>query len=334
MLSHKQLVTVCLLSSFLTFSLFTTSYAAQSSPQQYVVTRVASDDTLNIRAGAGISQEVIATMPFNGRNIQALGETRQVGKTVWVKISWQGQQGWVSKHYLQEVVSDEPSTPTQPVTVTQEPTTPVVQQNEQVVQETAKPKLLKAVDRTEPVAEVTTTVVESDQENHNDAEIDEIQKDIALNSVASTEEDIDTNVEHVDSSDTQLTATDEEDAGNWILQCGDKKPYWKVQLHPDSLAVFRDKYEVSLPITVKKQHKNQWNTALKTVVKGQKGKNNLEMTIKYAYSKRCYDTLSSLVVPYKVTTVFNGETLTGCCHAVQLLEDEVVANDQRISKAP
>ncbi len=82
---------------------------------------------------------------------------------------------------------------------------------------------------------------------------------------------------------------------------------------------------------MKKQHKNKWNTALKTVVKGKKGGDNLEMTIKYAYSKRCYDTLSSLVVPYKVTTIFNGETLTGCCHAVQLKEEE---QERQISKAP
>lgn len=322
MLSHKQLVTVCLLSSLFTFSLF-----AASSTQQYQVTRVASDDTLNIRVGAGVNNEVIATIPFNGRNIQMLGETHQVGKTVWVKIVWQNQQGWVSKHYLQAVASDEHNTSTKPVE--QVPAIPVVPQ-------TAKPKPLKAVNRTEPVSEieVTTTVVENSAENDTDAETDIIQKDkdSALNDVVSTDtdEDADSNVV----SNAELTATNEEDASNWILQCGDKKPYWKVQLHPDSLAVFRDKHEVSLPITVKKQHKNQWNTALKTIIKGQKGKNNLEMTIKYAYSKRCYDTLSSLVVPYKVTTVFNGETLTGCCHAVQLLEDEVVNNDQQISKVP
>ncbi len=82
--------------------------------------------------------------------------------------------------------------------------------------------------------------------------------------------------------------------------------------------VLKGEYQADLPITKKKQDRNRWNTALKTIVHGKNGRNNLQMTIKYAFSKRCYDTLSGLRVPYKVTTKFNGEELTGCCRAVKL----------------
>lgn len=114
----------------------------------------------------------------------------------------------------------------------------------------------------------------------------------------------------------------------WVLQCGNKMPFWKVEVHPKFMNVLKGDYEADLPITKKKQDRNRWNTALKTVVHGRNGKNNLKMTIKYAYSKRCYDTLSGLRVPYKVTTQFNGEELTGCCRAVKL---DLESNETKLS---
>jgi uncharacterized protein YraI/uncharacterized membrane protein len=304
MLSHKQLVARCLFFSLLIFSTF-----AESSIH-YKVTHVAGNDSLNIRAGAGVSNTVVAAIPFNGSDIQAMGEERAVGKTIWVQVKWQGKEGWVSKRYLQaEQVSIK-----EPIVVAKVPVISV-KLTPKANPDAAKKVLLEAKSvETEEKTITATLLVESKVvvETENDTK----QVELASNT---------TIVESI------ATKKMKEEVGKWILQCGAKKPYWKVELHPKSLEIYRDKYAKSLPITLKKQHKNKWNTALKTVVKGKEGSDNLEMTIKYAYSKRCYDTLSSLVVPYKVTTVFNGETLTGCCHAVQLKEK---TQERQISKVP
>ncbi|HHL18894.1 MAG TPA: SH3 domain-containing protein [Thiothrix sp.] len=311
MLSHKQLVATYLLSSLLIFSTF-----AESSIH-YKVTHVAGNDSLNIRADAGVSNTVIAAIPFNGSGIQAMGEERAVGKTIWMKVKWQDKEGWVSKHYLQaEQVSAE-----EPIVVTKASVIPVK----------SKPDVAKKVlPEIKPVKVIQESPVVSNVETEKNIETLLVENNIITeNDTKKVKQASETAVvEHVTPEKSKKA---KEEVGKWILQCGDKKPYWKVELHPKSLEIYRDKYTTSLPITLKKQHKNKWNTALKTVVKGKEGSDNLEMTIKYAYSKRCYDTLSSLVVPYKVTTIFNGETLTGCCHAVQLKEE---TRERQISKAP
>jgi len=312
MLSHKQLVATCLLSSLLVVSTF-----AESS-LQYSVTHVADNDSLNIRAGAGVGNAVVAAIPFNGSNVQSMGKERAVGKTIWVKVKWQNQEGWVSKHYLQA----EQVSVNKPVVVAKTSTiTPTAASEPESVKKTLPTtKLVKVVQESPVVSNI-----EPEEKIAPLLDNDRIADSKVVVASATKIERVSTTVEHVD------IEKNKKEAGKWILQCGDKKPYWKVELHPKSLEIYRDKYTKSLPITLKKQHKNKWNTALKTVVKGKKGSDSLEMTIKYAYSKRCYDTLSSLVVPYKVTTVFNGETLTGCCHAVQLKDE---TQERQISKVP
>lgn len=309
MLSHKQLVSVGLFSSFLIFSAFA------ESALHYSVTHVADNDGLNIRAGAGVSNAVVAAIPFNGKDVQALGEEHAVGKTLWVKVKWKTYEGWVSKHYLQA----EQTSKVKPI-VAKAAVKPLekskVKPESELEPEVAKETKTKPQPSPVQVVEIDSEKPETVAENKAKVPIDYVdEQDI--------ESEINAKTENVKKNNLLV--------GNWILQCGAKKPYWKVELHPKSLEVYRDEYEKSLPITLKKQHKNKWNTALKTVVKGKKGRDSLEMTIKYAYSKRCYDTLSSLVVPYKVTTVFNGETLTGCCHAVQL---EEAPKQRQISKVP
>jgi uncharacterized protein YraI len=66
----------------------------------YQVTRVQSDDTLNIRSGAGTNYPVIGTIPFNGRTVMSTGQTQQNGRSTWVEVVWLGQIGWVNKRFL------------------------------------------------------------------------------------------------------------------------------------------------------------------------------------------------------------------------------------------
>ncbi len=268
----------------------TKSVAQTLSTPLYSVAHVKEKDNLNVRAGAGVSNEVVTTIPFDGNTIELLGDEATLGKTHWVLIKWKGITGWVSKYYL--------------------------------TAEKAKVE--------EAVASVSTDKEEIATEIEQKTEATEVEK-VAITDqetdVAAEETVAKTNTEAV-----KVEATADEPQEEWVLRCGNKTPYWKVDVHPKWMDVLKGDYETGLPITKKKQDKNRWNTALKTVVHGKNGRNNLQMTIKYAYSKRCYDTLSGLRVPYKVVTQFNGEELTGCCRAVKVaLPQKTKAAETKVS---
>ena len=265
----------------------------------YQVTHVKSDDHLNMRLDAGVSNDIVTTIPFDATGVELLGEQKKVGKTTWVHIKWNGLTGWVSQYYLQAVpqeklaqkkykVPETQKTSKQPASVQEEKKTAVSEQ------------------------EKTKSVAKAGGSTSSEKPVSLHESGSAT--AASTEE----------TANTSSTIEEE-----WVLQCGNKSPFWQVQVHPKWMNVLKGDYEADLPIVAKKQDKNRWNTALKTVVKGRNGRNNLKMTIKYAYSRRCYDTLSGLRVPYKVTTEFNGEELTGCCRAVKLKKS--VPDETKIS---
>jgi uncharacterized membrane protein len=74
-----------------------------SAQPLYQVSKVKSWDTLNLRSSAGMKSDIVGRIPAVGRSISLLGEQVAVGKTIWVKINWQGKQGWVSQHFLQRM---------------------------------------------------------------------------------------------------------------------------------------------------------------------------------------------------------------------------------------
>jgi len=244
----------------------------------FSVTHVGENDNLNVRAGAGVKNEIVTTIPFDGGAIELLGDKITLGKTHWVLIKWKGITGWVSKYYLD-------------------------------------------ADKSVNIASTkvaTAGVATADKVDTKEKPATSDSKETLVSSATEQEKTV-TKVTDSKEDKTQLTEADlQQPQEEWVLRCGNKSPYWKVDIHPKWMNVLKGDYETGLPITKKKQDRNRWNTALKTVVHGKNGRNNLQMTIKYAYSKRCYDTLSGLRVPYKVVTTFNGEELTGCCRAVKV----------------
>ncbi len=78
-------------------ALSVTAYAESSF---YQVVNVKSNDSLNIRSGAGTGYPVISTIPFNGRTVMSTGQTQRVGRSTWVEVVWLGQIGWVNKRFL------------------------------------------------------------------------------------------------------------------------------------------------------------------------------------------------------------------------------------------
>jgi photosystem II stability/assembly factor-like uncharacterized protein len=72
----------------------------------YAVIRVAQDDVLNIRSGAGVSHPVVGSFAWDAIDVMRTGPTSSVDGSVWVEVQNPGGgTGWVNFFYLTEYVS-------------------------------------------------------------------------------------------------------------------------------------------------------------------------------------------------------------------------------------
>lgn len=65
-----------------------------------MVIGVRHNDVLNLRAGPGTNQRVLAGIPPTFTNLTALGNTRQLPASFWIQVDFNGTVGWVSLRYI------------------------------------------------------------------------------------------------------------------------------------------------------------------------------------------------------------------------------------------
>ena len=71
----------------------------------YAVMDVTTNDVLNIRAGAGTSNPVVASFPYNATNVTRTGPTSMISGSKWVEVKTPSNSlGWVNSFYLTEYV--------------------------------------------------------------------------------------------------------------------------------------------------------------------------------------------------------------------------------------
>ena len=80
------------------------SITAMNNP--YAVVLVLPSDVLNIRSGAGVSNNIIGTLQSTGTNLNRTGPATSTGGDRWVEIqNPSGGTGWVNANFLTEQVS-------------------------------------------------------------------------------------------------------------------------------------------------------------------------------------------------------------------------------------
>lgn len=65
-----------------------------------MVVGVAHDDVLNLRAGPGVDQEILAGLAPTEGEVVALGRSRKLPRSIWVEVEAVGEAGWVNLRYL------------------------------------------------------------------------------------------------------------------------------------------------------------------------------------------------------------------------------------------
>ncbi|MDW3218136.1 MAG: SH3 domain-containing protein [Acidimicrobiales bacterium] len=72
----------------------------------YSVFGVADDDVLNVRSGAGVSNDIITSFPPDATGIILTGNEEMVGSARWVEVETEDARGWVNSQYLVAVPDD------------------------------------------------------------------------------------------------------------------------------------------------------------------------------------------------------------------------------------
>ncbi|PID47770.1 MAG: hypothetical protein CSB47_00230 [Proteobacteria bacterium] len=80
----------------------------------FQVQGVANWDSLNIRSKPGAKNKIVGKIPANGKYIRTSGKRVAIGRTVWINITWQGKNGWVSERYIRPMPTTPPPQATQP----------------------------------------------------------------------------------------------------------------------------------------------------------------------------------------------------------------------------
>lgn len=70
------------------------------STRRYRLTKVALDDSLNVRAGAGTKSPIVGAIPADGSGVIITGPAVQFGRSQWVPIIYKRISGWVNQGYL------------------------------------------------------------------------------------------------------------------------------------------------------------------------------------------------------------------------------------------
>lgn len=84
----------------------TTDASVAEFPADMAVVLVGRGETLNLRAGAGIENEVIGELAANQTGLMRTGRTALSGDETWLEIRTQaGETGWVNANFLTEYVT-------------------------------------------------------------------------------------------------------------------------------------------------------------------------------------------------------------------------------------
>ncbi|MEM7114101.1 MAG: hypothetical protein AAF614_16825 [Chloroflexota bacterium] len=68
--------------------------------EAYAIVGVEPEDTLNVRNGPGVDNDIVGEIPHTGMGIQLLGDIVMVGESAWSQVQFEETMGWVNTTFL------------------------------------------------------------------------------------------------------------------------------------------------------------------------------------------------------------------------------------------
>ena len=101
-MKHKTLAALAVAALILVDVTLTISHAENTKNKVTIfkVTKVASNDSLNMRAWPSTKSRIKNKLPYNAKDLTETGKQRVVDGANWIEVNWQKNKGWVKSHYL------------------------------------------------------------------------------------------------------------------------------------------------------------------------------------------------------------------------------------------
>jgi len=75
---------------------------AKSNITIFKVTKISTKNKLRLRAWPSPKSRVKVSLPYNAVDLLATGKKKNLGKSKWIEVTWQNNQGWVNARYLKK----------------------------------------------------------------------------------------------------------------------------------------------------------------------------------------------------------------------------------------
>lgn len=79
--------------------------SSTSLSNNYRVVYVEEDDTLNLRNGPGIENDILAEISPNADGVKVVGKGQMVLGSLWVPVEYEDMAGWVNSRFLSQEIS-------------------------------------------------------------------------------------------------------------------------------------------------------------------------------------------------------------------------------------
>ena len=269
---------------------------AKSNITIFKVTKVSTKNKLRLRAWPSPKSRVKVSLPYNAVDLLATGKKKSLGKSKWIEVTWQNNQGWVNARYLKK-------TGVLPISINKAQSAAVVAVT------SGSRNITKAV--TNPVAQAKTKIT-----TNRTREAKKIISSPTPNAIPQMP------TENRYYQPTQLAATEVKTAytpnvksSDKILRCiGSSPKPWSIKLNTANKRMqvnFKNGQSFNVPINY---HEWASSNKVRMNIGGNKGRNIVDVNLEK--TDACSTGLSRKNYMYEVNATINRDFFSGCCETV------------------
>ncbi len=269
---------------------------AKSNITIFKVTKVSTKNKLRLRAWPSPKSRVKVSLPHNAVDLLATGKKKNLGKSKWIEVKWQNNQGWVNARYLKK-------TGVLPISINKTPSAAVVAVT------SGSRNIAKAV--TNPVAKAKTKITTNRAR--------EAKKNIS-NPTPNAMPQMPTENRYYQPTqlaarEVKTTYTPNAESSDKILRCIGSSPRpWSIKLNTANKRMqvnFKNGQSFNVPINY---HEWASSNKVRMNIGGNKGRNIVDVNLEK--TDACSTGLSRTNYMYEVNATINRDFFSGCCETI------------------
>jgi len=267
---------------------------AKSNITIFKVTKVSTNNKLQLRAWPSPKSRVKVSLPHNAVDLLETGKKKVLGKSKWIEVTWQNNQGWVNARYLKK-------TGVLPISINKAQSVAVVAVT------SGSRNITKAVVNPVAKTKITTNLTRE-------------AKRVIGNPTPNTMPQMPTENRYYQPTqlaarEVKTTYTPNTESNNKILRCIGSSPRpWSIKLNTANKRMqvnFKNGQSFNVPINY---HEWASSNKVRMNIGGNKGRNIVDVNLEK--TDACSTGLSRKNYMYEVIATINRDFFSGCCETI------------------